>query len=304
MPTRPRHHEPKPVPIGRAEYGLSKLGAARFDRHDPYHMAVSLPWPGFILAALGLWLAINVAFALLYLLSPGSIANAKVGSFGDAFFFSVETLATVGYGVMAPATLFGHIVSAVEVVTGMAITAIVTGLLFVRFSRAKPHIVAAEDAVVGMQDGKSALMLRIVNGRITMMSGSTARLFLLAADRDSDGPFLRRIHELQLQQSHLPLFVMPWTLIHLIDEASPLHGHDAESLAEAGARLFLTIEVYDHALSAMVRDLKDYSAEHVRFGMRFGDMVRPDEAGGATADLSRISVLVVDDGFVAARRSV
>ena len=304
MPTRKHHHDPKPVRIGRAEYGLSKLGAARFDWHDLYHLAVSLPWPGFIVAMLGLWMTINVVFASLYVLSPGSVTNAKAGSFADAFFFSVETLATVGYGVMAPDTLYGHIVSAVEIVTGMALTAIATGLLFVRFSRAKASIVAADDAVVSTHNGKPALMLRIINGRVTIMTNATARLFLLAADRDPDGPFLRRIHELRLEQSHLPLFVMPWTLMHVIDDDSPLFGHDPDSLVEAGARLFLTIEVHDHALSAMVRDMKDYPAERVRFGMRFGDMVRPDEAGGAIADVSRISVLVADDEFFAARRSV
>lgn len=295
MSNRTQRRGPKPVQIGPAEFGLSKLGAPRFDMRDPYHLAVSLSWPGFILAMLGLWLALNVVFALLYVLRPDCIANAAAGSLRDAFFFSVETLATVGYGVMAPATLYGHIISAVEIATGMAFTAISTGLLFVRFSRPKPKIIAADDAVVSMQGGKPTLMLRIINGRVTMMSSASVRLFLLIADRTPDGPFLRRIRELRLEQSHLPLFVFPWTLLHVIDEASPLHGHDAESLVETGARLFLTIEVHDHALSAMVQDLKDYSAERVRFGMRFDDMVREDEAGGALADLSRISALVPED---------
>ena len=286
-----RRHDPKPIPIGRGEYGLSKLGARRFDRHDLYHLAVSLSWPGFILAMLGLWLTINVVFASLYALRPGSVVNAAPGSFADAFFFSVETLATVGYGVMAPASLYGHIVSAAEIVTGMALTAIATGLLFVRFSRARPKIVAAEDAVISTHGGKPALMLRIVNGRVTIMSNASVRLFMLAADRAPDGPFLRRIHELRLENFHLPLFVMPWTLVHVIDDQSPLNGHNSESLAETGARLFLTIEVHDHALSAMVRDIKDYPVEH----LRFGDMIRQDDAGGAVADLSRISMLVADN---------
>jgi inward rectifier potassium channel len=297
MPNRQRH-EPKPVPIGRAEFGLSKLGAPRFDIRDPYHLAVSLSWPGFILAMLVCWLAINVVFAWLYVLSPGSVANTTAGSFGDVFFFSIETLATVGYGVTAPATLYGHIVSAAEIVTGMAFTAIVTGLLFVRFSRAKARIIAADDAVVSMQGATPTLMLRIVSGRVTVMSSATVRLFMLMADRTPDGPFVRRIHELRLEQAHLPLFIMPWTLLHAIDDSSPLHGHDAESLAKTGARLFLAIEVHDHALSALVRDIKDYSAEHVRFGMRFADMVRQGEAGVTIADLSRISVLVPDGAVV------
>jgi inward rectifier potassium channel len=128
----------KPIPIGREEFGLWKLGVPRFDLRDPYHLAVSLSWPAFVVAMIACWLAINLGFALLYVLSPGDVANARPESFADVFFFSIETLATVGYGVMAPATLYGHIVSAAEIVTGTAFTAIVTGLLFVRSPGPRP----------------------------------------------------------------------------------------------------------------------------------------------------------------------
>jgi inward rectifier potassium channel len=287
---------PKPIAIGRAEFGLSKLGIARFDLSDPYHLAVSLSWPGFAVALLACWLAINLVFAFLYALSPGAIANVTGGQFAGAFFFSVETLATVGYGVMAPDTLYGHIVSAVEIVAGMAFTAIFTGLLFVRFSRPKAKIVAADSAVVTLHNGQPTLMLRIINGRVTVMSGATARLFVLLVEHSAEGAFFRRIHDLNLQQSHLPLFVMPWTLMHVIDEASPLHGHDAQTLAAADARLFLTIEARDHALSAQVHDIMDYPSTRIRFGMRFGDMVIQDTLGKATADLTRIDLLEPDTG--------
>jgi inward rectifier potassium channel len=105
----------------------------------------------------------------------------------------------------------------------------------------------------------------------------------------------RRIQELPLQQSHLPLFIMPWLLMHVIDPKSPLHGHTAETLAQGGIRIFLTLEVLDHALSATVQDMKDYAPPHIRFGMRFVDMVIHDDAGGTTADLSRISLLEPDN---------
>jgi inward rectifier potassium channel len=299
MSDRKPRHQPKPIPIGREEFGLSKLGVRRFDLRDPYHLAVSLPWPGFVVAMLSCWLAINLVFALLYNLSPGDIANTAPGSFSDLFFFSIETLATVGYGVMAPASLYGHIVSAAEIVTGMAFTAIVTGLMFVRFSRPKAKIVAADDAVVTTHNGRPALMLRIVNGRVTVMSSATVRLFVLMAGAAAEGPFVRRIQELHLLQSHLPLFIMPWTLVHVMDEGSPLHGHDAEALRQSDARLFLTIEARDHALSSLVQDMKDYPAERIRFGMHFADMVMVRETGGATADLSRISLLEPDGAAIA-----
>jgi inward rectifier potassium channel len=294
MTNRKHRHQPRPIPIGRKDYGLAKVGVARFDLRDPYYTAVSLPFPGFALVMLGCWLAINLVFALLYVLSPGDIANARPGSFSDAFFFSIETLATVGYGVMAPATLYGHIVSSAEIVTGMSFTAIVTGLLFVRFSRPRAKILFADDAVVCSHNGRPTLMLRLANGRTTIMSDADAQVFVLLAEHSAEGTFMRRVHTLRLQQSHLPLFAMPWLLIHVIDESSPLHGQDAETLAASGARLFLTIEARDPMLSTVVQDMKDYPAGHIRFGMRFADAVIRDDQGHATADMTRISLLLPD----------
>jgi inward rectifier potassium channel len=295
MPNRKPRRQPKPIVVGRAEFGVSKLGAQRFDVRDPYHLAVSMSWPAFTLAMLTCWLAINLTFAVLYALGPGAVANTTSGSFADMFFFSVETLATVGYGVMAPATPYGHIVSAAEIVIGMAFTAIFTGLLFVRFSRPKAKIIASDTAVVTLHNGQPTLMIRIVNGRLTIMSNASVRLFVLLAGQSAEGVAFRRIHDLHLLQSHLPLFIMPWTVMHVIDEASPLHGYDAATLIQTQARIFLTIEARDHALSALVQDLKNYPPEQIRFGMRFADAVTLDNTGRATADLTRISLLEPDN---------
>ncbi len=140
---------------------------SRFDLSDPYYIALSLSWPTFALVALLIEIAVNTLFASLYLAQPGSIANARPGSFGDAFFFSLETLATVGYGTMSPDTTYGHIVSAFEIFSGMALTAVLTGLLFVRFSRPKSKVLYSNHALVAMHNGQPTLMLRIGNGRLT-----------------------------------------------------------------------------------------------------------------------------------------
>ncbi|MFL5282959.1 MAG: ion channel [Rhodopila sp.] len=287
---------PAPIPIGRKEFGLAKRGVPRFDLRDPYHIAFTLPWPLFITATLAGWLALNLVFALLYVLSPGAIGNARPGSFGDAFFFSIETLATVGYGVMAPATTYGHVVSALEIVVGMTFTAILTGLLFVRFSRPKARIMYAEDAVVCTRDGRPVLMLRIASGRLTVMTNVQVRLFVLLYGRNADGSLVRRIHDMPLQESRQPILLMPWTLVHVIDAASPLHGFDAEALVRTDAWLFLAVEARDHVLSAMVHDVKAFPASQVRFGMRYAEAVMPDAAGRTVIDLSRLSLLEPDDG--------
>jgi inward rectifier potassium channel len=124
-----------------AAFEVRKRGISRFDFRDPYHVAVTLSWPGFVAGALACLAAINVVFAILYIARPGAVQNLAPGDAMGAFFFSLETLATVGYGEMAPAGFYGHAVAAVEIVCGMAFTAILTGILFVRFS--KPQAVSS-----------------------------------------------------------------------------------------------------------------------------------------------------------------
>src|SRR5689334_10119336 len=173
-------------------FELTKKGVRRYDLRDPYHIAVALTWPQFLLALLGLDMAINVTFALLYVAAPGSVANARHGSFADAFFFSLETLATVGYGVMAPATLYGHLVASAETMCGIAMTAIMTGLVFVRFSRPKAKILYAPHAVIASHNGRPTLMVRIANGRLNVLTDAVAQLIVLRAERTAEGVFFRR----------------------------------------------------------------------------------------------------------------
>jgi len=292
-----RHRTPRGTMTVRVgAYELSKKGGSRYDWRDPYHIAVSLSWPGFMLLFVALELTLNLIFATLYLLQAGSVSNARPGAISDAFFFSLETLATVGYGVMAPATLYGHIVSAIEIIVGMAFVAIMTGLTFVRFSRPRGKFMWAEKAVVTTYNGRPTLMVRLANGRASLLTDANARLAALVSERTHEGTFFRRIHELPLSRARLPVFALTWTLMHEIDEKSPLHGHDAESYAKADIRLFAAVEAHDRNLAADVSDMKDYGAPHIAFGMRYADAVTVDDEGRTLADLDLLSELEEDHG--------
>ena len=201
-------------------FELTPRGARRYDWRDPYHVALSFSWPMFICVFVVLDLTLNLIFALAYFAQPGSIANSHPGSLADCFFFSLETLATVGYGVMAPATLYGHLVASTEILCGMAFMAIMTGLVFVRFSRPHARILYAANPVVGRFNGKPTLMVRIGNGRGLPLTDATARLGALVNEWTSEGQFYRRIVDLNLNRTHIPLFALTWTLRHEIDEAS------------------------------------------------------------------------------------
>jgi len=277
-------------------YELTKKGASRYDWRDPYHIAVSLSWPGFLLLFVALELALNLMFATLYLLQPGSVANARPGALTDAFFFSLETLATVGYGVMAPATLYGHVISAVEIIVGMAFVAIMTGLTFVRFSRPRGKFLWANKAVVATHNGRPTLMIRLANGRASMMTDANAKAGVLIGEVSHEGQFFRRVYDLKLARHQLPIFALTWTLMHEIDEESPLYRYDRESFAKADIRMFVSVDAHDRALAADVGDMKDYSAADVVFGMRYADAVTVDDSGNTIADLALLSVLEPDVG--------
>ncbi len=283
-----RKLKPAGMMVRGGAFVLRGRDARKLDWRDPYHLALAMSWPRFVISLLTIDLSLNLIFALLYLAQPGSVANAHPGSLSDAFFFSLETLATVGYGVMAPATLYGHIIATIEIFAGMTFMTIMTGLVFVRFSRPRARIIYAENAVVGHFNGQRTLMIRIGNGRAHAMAETKAQLSALISEWTTEGQFFRRIYDLSLQRAHIPIFGLTWTLMHTIDETSPLYKYDAKSFGEFVTRLFLSIAARDPMLSAHVYDSKDYAADEVQFGHRDADAVAVDEQGRTIADMSRI----------------
>ncbi len=266
-----------------------KLGTSRYDVRDPYHLAVALRWPAFVVLFMCGFLAINLIFAVLYTIRPGAIAHAAPGSLEDAFFFSVETLATVGYGTMAPGSRYGHVVASAETIAGLAFTAVTTGLIFVRFSRPRPNVIFAENAVVAPHEKKPTLMMRVAYAGAGMLVGAEAHLDVLLAIRSAEGRRFLLPHELTLVRRRSPVLLLTWTLMHVIDESSPLYGLDADGMRNAQARILLTIHGRDRETGSQVYDVKLYEAGQVRFGCAYRDVVSFDDQGRAQADLGRVS---------------
>jgi inward rectifier potassium channel len=277
------------------DYSFTTKGVSRFDLRDPYHFAVTLTWPQFLLTLLGVYLAVNLLFASLYVIVPGSVANMRPGDFAQAFFFSFETLATVGYGEAYPGNIYGHIVACVEITSGVAFTAILTGLTFVRFSRPRSKFVIADNIVVAQYNGKPTLMLRIGNGRPGLMANVNVSLNVLLSETTLEGVVFRHSHALKLIRSNLPILPLAWTLMHEIDAESPLAGLDEAALKEGDARFFLSIEARDPSLSAVVYGMRNFSPTQVAFGMRYRDAVTTTENGTTVMDISLISALEPDD---------
>ena len=289
-----RHRKGRSLLVG--SYAITKTGVGRFDWRDPFYFAVALSWPQFLLSLIAVFAAINLVFAVLYLIGPVPLTNAHQGSLSDAFFFSLETATTVGYGDMYPAGHYGRIVAGSEMMVGMAFTALTTGLLFVRFSRPKARILYARRAVVAVHNGQPTLMIRIANARPSLVSNASAHLGLMRTSGQADGQRLRQIYELPLIRSRLPLFTLTWVLMHRIDNSSPLHGYDAARLIEDDAHLWLSVEGHDVVLTTTIFDTQAYGPAEILYGMRYTGAISDDDEGHPTADLRELSQIEPDDG--------
>ncbi len=268
---------------------VQKRGATRFSIKDPYFHAVTTSWPQFFLTAFGSVTIFLIVFALLYLLQPGAVTQLPPGSFLYAYFFSVETLATVGYGEMSPASTYGHTVAAVEIGFGLILTAILTGLLFVRFSLPKPSFRFAAQALIAPQGSHSILMVRMANARLSLLTNAHARMVMLLSESTSEGHVTRRFHELELVHKEVPVFPLMWTVMQRITDVSPLAALDQAGLKDAGAQLFITVAARDAALSVDLHDIQSYDCERIVFGQVYVKAVELGQDNNLTADLGKLS---------------
>ncbi len=258
---------------------------------DPYHMVLTLSWPLFFTGLVLVFVLVNLLFGLAYWSLPGSIANAREGHFSDYFFFSVETLATVGYGSMSPASLMGHTVASIEILLGMVGVAITTGLVFVRFSKPTARILFSDRAIIRELDDARFLMLRMANERYNRIVEATATLSFIRLEVNAQGESFVRIHDLQLVRQRTPVFALTWTLMHKIDDGSPLFGLDRAQLMAAQCRILVSVTGHDETVAAAVYADKSYGAQEVVFDRRFADILELDAAGDRTVDMTRFHEL-------------
>ncbi|MBP0588739.1 Inward rectifier potassium channel [Paraburkholderia sp. LEh10] len=258
---------------------------------DLYHRALTITWPVFFISLAILFLLLNSIFASLYELGGASIANQNPKGFAGAFFFSVETLATVGYGDMHPQTFYAHFVATLEIFVGMSGIALATGLIFARFSRPRAKIMFSRYAIVRPIDGRTTLMVRTANARQNVIVEARARLRLMRVERSSEGYVLRKIYDLALVRDQQPMFFLGWNLMHVIDEASPLYGQTQESLAEHDASLLITIEGSDENTTQTMQARYSWPSEDIRWQHRFVDLIR-EENGVSHIDYSHFDEVV------------
>jgi inward rectifier potassium channel len=211
------------------------------------------------------------------------------------FYFSIETLATVGYGDMHPQSDYGHLVATTEIFTGMTFLAVMTGLIFARFSRPRARFVFANCAVVSSRSGRQTLMVRAANARHNAISRANARLWLVRIEHRTEGDQLRRFYELELDRSEHPMFVLSWTLFHVIDKNSPLHGATPDELADSDAMLVLNVSGLDDSSAQQLHARHVYSWRDIRWGHRYRDIAGVSSHGRYLLDYTKFHDVVAEE---------
>jgi inward rectifier potassium channel len=264
-----------------------RLGVEREWFGDLYHRILTVGWPSFFVIGSMIYIVANFLFAALYLLQPGSITAARAGSFADAFFFSVQTMATIGYGVMSPATFYANLLMTLETAAGLLFLALTTGLIFARFSRPTARVLFSNVAVVGPYNGIPTLSIRLANQRQNQMLAAEVTVTLVRDETSEEGELTRRFYDLTLVRDRSPVFALTFRVMHPIDADSPLYGMTYEKLAEQHAEIVVIAGGIDETLVQPVSARTSYLPHEILWAHRFVDIFGWTEDGRRAIDYRR-----------------
>jgi inward rectifier potassium channel len=270
---------------------------------DAYHTFLRVPWSASLAFIAISFLLMNVVFAAVYL-AVGGVAGVREGSFFDALSFSVQTMSTVGYGVAYPQSGGANTVMILESVTGIIVTALATGLVFAKFSRATARLAFSKVAVITAHDGRPTLMFRIGNRRGNTIFDAQVRVVCSKLIKTAEGENFYKMFDMHMVRDRQPGLKRGWQVMHVIDDASPLAGMDAEGLRTGEVELSISLSGVDETSMQSVTVMHDYVDGEIRFDHKFADTLTPLANGDLLFDQSQFDVLVPAPAPQAARASV
>jgi inward rectifier potassium channel len=236
-------------------------------------MLILIPWYSFLLLIAVVYVVTNGIFALAYLAGGDCVENARPGSFLDVFFFSVQTLASIGYGAMYPKTTYCNFVVTIEAMAGLVGIAVMTGLAFARFSRPTARVMFSRVAIITPHEGMPTLIFRTANQRGNQILEAQMQVYLIRDEVTAEQQFIRRIYDLQLIRNHSPSFTLTWLGMHVIDESSPLYGISPESLIETNTTVTVLLTGIDETIAQSVHARHDYTGREILWNYRFVDVI-------------------------------
>ncbi len=259
---------------------------------DLYHWLITTSTLRFTIALTVSYFGVNTLFALAYLACGNAIVNAHEGSFTDAFFFSVQTMATIGYGQMSPTGIAANLLVTVEAGIGLFGIAVASGLMFARFTRPTAGVRFSRNLVVTEFEGRPTLMLRLANQRSDQIHEARIHLTLLRDETTIEGHQLRRLHDLELDRSNTPMFALSWTVRHTIGPHSPLYGKTPEELAASNAQLLVVFAGHHSGFYQEVHARTAYDCAAIVWNARFADIFRELPDGRTAMDFSLFDEVV------------
>ena len=278
------------TPRAVAASSVEVKGAKHSLANDWYHVMLRAPWWFDLLTITTAFLVLNVVFAIGYL-ATGGVTGARPGNFADVFFFSVQTMATIGYGSMYPSGVGAHALVTVEALISILVVALCTGLVFAKFSVVRARVRFAQCAVITPFNGVPTLMIRIGNLRRSSVIDLATRVVLTRTEHTSEGVMMYRMYDLRLERDHAPALSRAWMILHRITEDSPLYQSTPPSLARDEVELLVTVRGIDETSGQSLHTRRTYVDHEVHWGARYEDMISEKPDGSTLLDLTRFDQL-------------
>jgi inward rectifier potassium channel len=268
---------------------MQRLAHRQVAGFDIYHHVMAASWLAFFAMLAAAYIAFNFAFGLLYLILPGSLANAQPGSVADAFFFSVHAMAAQSYRDIHAATLYADLLVTGEVMCGLIMIALITSLVFARFSRPKAGVVFSHQAVITATGDQPTLLIRVANQRNNLVIDARASAMITHDVHDDiSGGITRRFEDLKFVRNCTPFWTLTWTLMHRIDQSSPLWGLSHDDLMAKNAEICVAITGIDETLAVPVCGHFSYPANEILWNRRFADVFSWSNAGRFQINFGRL----------------
>jgi inward rectifier potassium channel len=274
-------------------FNVVRSGLGLLETIAPYQQLLTVSWTGFFAILVALYLLINALFALAYyaegstaLMGPG--ADMLGGHFSQAFFFSVQTFATIGYGQIGPNGFAPNALVTIEALVGLMFQALATGLLFARFSKPTASILFSHNAIVAPYNDGQSLQFRIANRRKNEIIQLEAQVLFSAMQPDGRGGLVRRYTLLPLERNKVTFFPLSWTIVHPIDQSSPFAGKTAAEIVQVEAEVLVLLSGIDETFAQTVHARSSYRAEEIVWNQRFRSIFVVEDGGSLSVDISRL----------------
>ncbi len=281
-------------------FNVRRIGERQNFFNNSFHSLVTMRWSKFFLMLFIVFIATNLVFAILYYLLGvehlhGMIGDTFFDQFSEAFFFSTQTLTTLGYGRISPVGFSTSLVAAIESMLGLLSFAMATGLLYGRFSHPDANIIYSKTAVVAPYKGGRGVMVRLANGRRNQLIELEALMILSRNELSESGGLSRKFYTLPLELQRVSVLASSWTIVHPISEASPLFGYTREEIIAGDSEVMVQIKAYDETYSQTVYSRSSYVHNEIIYGAKFVSAISTDDDGTSVLDLEKIDAFDLID---------